>query len=815
MRRSFFSLVTLAFWSCSLAVSPAIAQTEEDPSAFSCETCARHEGFFTLLVDADKSKIYAEIPAPGEDGVSLRMIHTEGLTGGLGSNPLGLDRGWWSEGEILAFRKIGDKVILEVENLSYRADPENPLEARAVKESFATSFAASVEIKKTSDTSLTVDLTPFLTSDTLNLAHTLQEAKQGSFSLSADRTMIDAQNSFAFPDNVEIDVFQTFSSKNAGREVSTTAANGKDATLIKHHSFVRLPEEGYTPLPADPRTGAISVTHYDYSTPLGEPIKQQIARRYRLQKNEAGETINPIVFYIDPGAPEPIRSALVDGAEWWADAFAAAGFPDGYRVELLPEDAHPFDIRYNVVQWVHRQTRGWSYGGGIHDPRTGEMLKGHVILGSLRVRQDIMIFEGLAGTENSGTGEADDPIEIALARIRQLSAHEIGHSLGFAHNFAASTYGKGSVMDYPAPDIRVMTGELDFSEAYGVGIGEWDKFAATWLYGEMTPEEREALIQKSITDGLVFVDDSHARNVGTGHPLGNIWDNGDDPYEGLREAINVRAIAMENFGEDRLAEGRPRYELNDVFVPIYLFHRYQVPAAAKLVGGLQFNYSVVGDGQPPSEPVNPGLQRLALMEILKTVRPEFLDIPEETLALLTPSLDTWMAADPQRELFKRTAYPAFDTLSAADTAADLTFSALLHPQRVARLIEFHRRDPDQFSAADMFSTIQMQLMSGPPANAGHQEILETVRARYAYALMDLADADTSSAVKSAASSALSDLKDALEGQENHRSAWLAEKIDAFEDREFAPIPPVVDAKPLPPGGPIGGMGIYETGWFDD
>ena len=722
---------------------------------------------------------------------------------------MGLDRGWGDSGKIIVFRKLGNKVIIEAENTLYRASPDNPLEERAVRESFARSFLASADVVKSAD-GLVIDLTDFLTSDILNLKQYLKDRGEGNFSIAKDRTLVDTRNVFAFPDNVEMDVFFTLSSAKPGREFSTTAANGLDATLIQHHSFVRLPEEGYQVLKSDPRAGAIERVHYDYSAPLAGQIETRLARRYRLEKNDAGETINPIVFYIDSGAPEPIRGALVDGAKWWEEAFAAAGYPDGYRVEVLPEDAHPLDIRYNVVQWVHRQTRGWSYGGGVSDPRTGEMLKGHVNLGSLRVRQDRMIFEGLVGTSKTNTGADDDPVELALDRIRQLSAHEVGHALGFAHNFAASTYNKGSVMDYPAPDVRVTNGQMDFSNTYGVGVGEWDKFAAIWLYGDLSDEEREAVVQSALDRDLDYVADRDARSIGTAHPRGNIWDNGADPVKALNEVMAVRRLALDNFGADRIQEGQPIYDLNKVIVPIYLYHRYQTVAAAKYIGGMSFNYGLNGDGQDAAEIVTPAQQRRALIAVLKTLDPKELDIKDETLDLLTPSLTSYSIADSDRELFRRTAYPAFDVTAAADTAADLTFDVLLNPQRAARLIEFKRRDARNLGLMDVLQTMRGYVMRRP-VNDRTGEIAKGIQARFVFALMELADSKATPGVKARTDKVLRDVRADLRAKGSGHGLWLVSLIDAHLERPATPQAPVTKAKALPPGGPIG-QGQLETCW---
>ncbi len=774
----------------------------------------KRDGFFDIYVDKKQNKIKALIPVTSSD--KFQAIYTQRLRAGLGSNPVGLDRGWGDRGAVISFERYGDKVIIKQENLTYRADPNNPLEARAVDESFADSFIASLKVEAEGSGGVLVDMTDFLERDGMSIVQHLKGRGQGSFTIAKDLSFVDVKNSFAFPDNVEIDAFLTLSSKEPGEEVATTAANGRDVTLIQHHSFVRLPEPGFEPRIADPRMGAIELVYVDYSAPLAAPIERRLALRHRLEKDLDGNTVEPIVFYIDSGAPEPVRSALVEGAEWWKDAFAAAGYPDGYEVRLLPEDVHPLDVRYNVVQWVHRQTRGWSYGGGVVDPRTGELLKGHVNLGSLRVRQDRMIFEGLAGTAKTGTGADDDPIELALDRIRQLSAHEIGHSLGFAHNFAASSYGKGSVMDYPAPDVRVVDGQLDFSQAYGVGIGEWDKFSAQMIYGDITGEEAEVVYADAANRGLLYVADSDGRGIGTGHPQGAIWDNGEDPIATLNDTMSVRRIALDNFRADRIHEGQPLSDLNKVIVPIFLYHRYQTAAAGKLLGGMEFSYDVAGGDDAGVVIVPSDRQRAALDAILKTVDPAELDVPNQVLKLLTPRLRSWTFIDSDRELFKGTAYPAFDVSAAADTAAGLTFDVILNPQRAARMIEFQRRDSRQLGFDDVLLITQRRILSY--RTTGRQsEISEAVQRRFVYGLMDLIKNDMATdAVKVQAQDALMNLRGEFGRRSGANAAFLRGEIDRFLKRPAVAAEVASTEQRLPPGSPIGSsMNQFETCWFCD
>ena len=794
---------------------------------------AHKDGFVDLYLDAEGGRVLVALPAPDEDGVSLRAIQATGLTAGLGSNPIGLDRGRANAGEIVAFRKVGEKVVAEIENWAYRASADNPLERKAVRDSFARSFVWSGEILGTGpEGELLVDLSTYLTRDTMDVRATLkQHPKGGAFQVSKDLSMPDVSAALAFPDNVEFDAFLTLTSDEPKAEVWATAADARSVTLVQHTSLVRLPDDGYTPRMFDPRSGAIDVGYYDFSAPLTGQVGQSFARRFRLQKQdptaEFSPAKEPIVFYVDSGAPQEIRDALIEGASWWADAFEAAGFPDSYRVEVLPEGAHPLDVRYNVIQWVHRQTRGWSYGGGLTDPRTGEMLKANVILGSQRVRQDRMIFEGLAGAEKTGTGEANDPVQIALSRIRQLSAHEVGHTLGFAHNFAASSNDRASVMDYPAPFVRVgQGGDLDFSAAYDVGIGEWDKVTTMWLYRQY-PEgvdenaAGDALLESARASGLRYIDDPQGRGVGTAHPYASVWDNGADPVASLLNVMQVRDVALENFGLNVLQSGEPTSRLRAVIVPIYLYHRYQVNAAAKMIGGYEFHYAETGEADAAGAPVPASQQRAALDALVATLDPSVLDLPNDTLDLLTPPLVSFRGAGAGAEYFPGETGAMFDLLTAVDTSASQTLSALFHPQRVARLIETQRRDAEALGYGEVLAKVEATLFVGAetPRQAG---ILHREQIRYVSTLIELSASSAATPAAVAQTNAyLSSLKDRLSKRQRRMAASdtavraeLGRRIAAHLDRPSPAALPSSSAVDIPPGSPIG-AGSAESCWHCD
>ncbi|HEY2737144.1 MAG TPA: zinc-dependent metalloprotease, partial [Thermoanaerobaculia bacterium] len=611
----------------------------------------KRPGLLDTYFDRKTGKVWLLLPAAGPNGdktgVVGSYIYSEGILTGVGSNPVGLDRGQIGDTRLVTLRRVGGRLLVEEPNLRFRALSQDPAELTAVRESFATSVLWAGEVVETEPKGHeAVDFTSFLVRDAHNVAARLKQAGQGNWSFDPGRSAVDFANSLSFPENLEFEAVLTYQSQEPGELIRETAPSAEAVTLVQHLSFLRLPDGGYHPRAFDPRAGSFPVEFLNYAASLSEPIETKWIARHRLEKidpkAERSRVKNPLVYYIDPGAPEPVRSALMEGVSWWKEAFDKAGFIDAFRVELLPPGANPMDARYNIVQWVHRSTRGWSYGGGITDPRTGEMLQGHVTLGSLRIRQDRLIFEGLAGADKTGSGAPDDPIQISLSRIRQLAAHEVGHSLGLSHNFAASTYGRASVMDYPAPQVDITPqGDLDFSHAYAKGLGAWDLFAIKWAYTEFPPgtDEKAALdgmLRDAIAHGLIFLTDQDARPPGAANPKAVLWDNGSDPVESLRHEMEVRRIGLARFGEHNIAPGQPLALLQEVLVPLYLHHRYQLDAALKMVGGLDYSYALRGDGQPPARPVDGDRQRAALAAVLDTITPAALDLPDPVIALLLP-----------------------------------------------------------------------------------------------------------------------------------------------------------------------------------
>ncbi len=800
----------------TVALLTACAHTSSGQARDGGEDSERRQqpGLLDLELDDNGGKVFITLPAPhGRDdapaGEVGRYLYLEGIATGLGHNDVGLDRGQIGEARLISVRRQGKRVFFEQPNLRFRAPSGNLAAERATRESFATSvlWAGTVESVDASGQAK-LEITSFLLRDAHGVATTLGNSGQGNFSLDLNRSLVDTTACLAFPDNLEFEALLTFGADAPGGLVQATAPTANSVSLVQHLSLVRLPDDGYTPRVHDPRAGWNALSFQDTTAALTDAVRTQWATRHRLKAVDPSASRSrveePIIYYVDRGAPEQVRGALLEGASWWAEAFDAAGFVDAYEVRLLPEDAHPLDVRFNVIQWVHRSTRGWSYGNSIIDPRTGEIIKGHVTLGSLRIRQDRLLFEGLLGTAHSGDGSVHDPVQLALMRIRQLAAHEVGHTLGFAHNFAASTVFNGSVMDYPAPNVDLDgQGGLDLSMVYGVGLGPWDKRSLFWLYSEVdagSPEEAflSELIGVSQSE-IPFLSDGDARAASAAHPQANLWDNGADSVEQLLKSLAVRRWALDRFDATRLADGRPLAELEELLATVYFHHRFQVDAAAKSVGGIEYTHAL-NDGELHAvKSVAGEQQRAAVAALLSALRPEALDLAESTLSLLHPRPP---GSPHNREQFASSTSPAFDALGAAASAARQVLNALLQPARCARLVDQHRRDGDLPDLRWLTDTLMDSAFGSSASSPRLRAVQAVVQSVLVDELMGLAaDPRATAWVRGDAESALSTLSARLESLPEQ--AALRRSIERFLSRPATADPAVRPASPLPPGSPIG------------
>ncbi|HCG89143.1 MAG TPA: peptidase, partial [Alteromonas macleodii] len=525
------------------------------------------------------------------------------------------------------------------------------------------------------------------------IGNRLAGTNQGSFSVDNMRSGVYLPKTKGFEKNTELEALVTFAGKKPGEYVQQVTPDPESLSVHLHHSFVALPDDNYTPREYHPYSGYWKFSYFDYSTPISEPTEQRFITRHRLNKKTPhaamSEAVEPIVYYLDPGIPEPVMTALKEGASWWNQAYEAAGYKDAFQVKVLPEGADPMDVRYNVINWVHRATRGWSYGSSVVDPRTGEIIKGHVTLGSLRVRQDYLIALGLTSPFKDGSTDTTAQQEMALDRIRQLSAHEVGHTLGIAHNFAASENNRASVMDYPHPKISIKNGKISLEGAYDKGIGAWDIHAVAYGYQDFASdvEATEALakiIVKGRNEGLSFKSDPDTRSSRHASANGHMWENGSNPLDAFDEISQVRELALANLGLDTLSPNSSLSSLENALVPIYLLHRYQLEAVAKQVGGLVYEYERKGDytkaqGQ---QFVAPAVQQRAMQQLITATTADYLTIPESVLALIPP---TAYGDDITREHFKGKMGLMLDPVSAAASASNFAFELLLHPERLNRL----------------------------------------------------------------------------------------------------------------------------------
>jgi len=762
------------------------------------------EGYFNFHYSEADGEIYLEVTQ-----LETEFLYTHFLASGLGSNDIGLDRGQIGDGVVVKFIKSGNKLLLLQPNQNYKAITDNELEKKSIEQAFAKSVLFGFPIKETKGETYIIDLTPFLLQDAHHVAQRLKKAKEGTYKLDKTRNTLWMENTKAFPKNVEFEALLTFVGEPTGKNIKTVAPDARAISVIQHHGFVELPDNNYQPRVFDARSGSYPMTYMDYATPIWEPIKKRFIYRHRLEKKnpeaETSEAIEPIIYYLDPGTPEPVRSALLEGASWWNQAYEAIGYSNGFQVKMLPADADPLDVRYNVIQWVHRSTRGWSYGGSISDPRTGEIIKGHVSLGSLRIRQDFLIAQALI---NKPFAERDDNyqqmLEMALARIRQLAAHEVGHTIGFTHNFAASTKGRNSVMDYPHPMLKLINDEVVFTDAYDTGIGAWDKVTVAYSYSDIPEgvEEKQylsGLLDTAFESGMQFMSDADARAQGGAHAKAHLWDNGANASEELEEVLALREQAIANFSVDNIRNGEPYSVLEDVFVPLYFFHRYQTEATVKLIGGLDYNYAVKGSEGVVVETLPFSEQQEALETVLKTLEVNTLMIPEDKLKLFPPRA---LGYNRTRESFKSKTGVAFDALGATATASDLTLRLLLHPERANRLIQQKALDKDNIGLEDVLNELIKTTFYYDYETNYEIEVMQTIQYVTLQHLFNITVSKKSiPQVKGIVNQAIDDLARDLKSDKESFSNQLLREISEFRKypEKFKPFKTPV----IPDGSPIG------------
>ncbi len=764
-----------------------------------------YKGYFNFYYDANEDKIYLEV-----EKLNAEFLYVRSLSEGIGSNDIGLDRGQLGDGVVVKFIKAGNKLLLIQPNQKYRAITQNNDESKSIEEAFAKSVLHGFVIKEQKKNKYLVDATDFFIRDAHGVVNRLEQKKQGSYSLDKSRSAFSLERTKAFPKNVEFDVLLTFKGKPKGFNIRSVTPDASSVTVHQHHSFVELPDNKYKPRVYDARSGCYPMSYLDYATPINQSIVKRFIYRHRLEKKDPSAAISeakePIVYYLDRGAPEPVRSALMEGASWWNQAYESIGYKDAFQVKLLPEGVDPLDLRYNVIQWVHRSTRGWSYGGSISDPRTGEIIKGHVSLGSLRIRQDFLIAQALQAPYAKNDTDDDFALQMALARIRQLAAHEVGHTIGFTHNFAGSTNDRSSIMDYPHPKLSLKDGEIDFSDAYGIGIGAWDKVTVAYAYQDFINDEENELQQilnNAFAEGLRYISDQDARPKGGAHAYGHLWDNGSDLSDELNNILAIRKNAIDNFSADNIKSSEPYSVLEDVFVPLYFFHRYQTEAVSKLIGGLDYNYATKGDGQTIVKRIDGKTERKALQTLLQTIDINTIAVPKRVLDLFPPRA---IGYNRSRESFKSKNGVAFDPFGAVETTSEMTLSFLFHPERASRLIQHKSLDETQLSLDETIDAVIKQSFKKQYKDSYYQELQNVVNDQVLNQLFYLAaNENTYMQVNATVNAKLSEITTLLKAKKSNgiQKMYDAEMIKSIESFKKNPskfkkknVPKIPDGSPI-------------------
>jgi len=771
-------------------------------SSFSFSQETDYEGFMNFSYNNDSGKIILEIK-----NLDSEFMYINSLSRGVGNNDLGLDRGQLGNSRVVYFTKRGNKILLIQPNLRYVSNSSNYLENKAVEEAFARSVLFGFDIIEKSNDSYKIDITSFLISDAHGVSQRLKYSNSGSYTLNKSMSAIDLDRTKAFPKNIEFDVLLTFTGNPLGNLVRSVTPTASNLTVNQHHSFVELPDNNYKKRKFDPRSGSNPFIVYDYSTPIDEKLEQRFIVRHRLSKKypkqEISEPVDPIVYYIDNGTPEPVKTALIEGGNWWNQAFESAGYKDAFRIEVLPEDADPMDVRYNLIQWIHRSTRGWSYGASIVDPRTGEIIKGQVSLGSLRVRQDYMILSGLIDNPNDIENKALIK-KTSLDRIRQLSAHEIGHTLGFAHNYISSANNRSSVMDYPHPKIDIIDGDINIDNAYSKNIGDWDKVTVRYAYTDFQENENEdiklnQIIEDAVNKGLYFLSDSDSRPVGSANPFSHLWDNGEFPYKELNKLLKVRDLALRNIDLENLVDGEPYDRIEDILVPIYMLHRYQIESTAKAIGGVDYLYFVKNLNNDKVKFVNSKLQKESLESLLNVLNPKNLVLPDNLIEILSPR----SFRNPRtRENFESNTGVTFDYINASSSVINHTLTFLINPERINRIYQQNMFGENILKLEDYLTIISNSIFSNKKMSLYEASINNNTSSLFLdHLFLAFNNSKTNDLSKSLILSSILNTKETLSSNLNDYNAFLVNKINGFLNNpdKYKPI----EKTKIPDGSPIG------------
>jgi hypothetical protein len=814
--RSLSAVVPLLVTACASAQTPVARSAPTPATSDSVVSIGartrgfeKRDGFIPIYLDGNHGKIYLEVPHD-----SMRVLYFVSQATGLGSNPIGIDRGANVQQSVARFDRNGDHVLLVLENWDYRSSisADNPDHERSVTEAFPASTIASLPLLATENGRMLVDATDYLLKDWTDVSSTLARAKQGTYSVARDRSGMYRPYTRAFPTNTELDVSLTYATNGApGSVLRNILPDAHSFTLRQHITLLKLPDDGYHPREMDPRVGFFGVTFKDYGQPIQNSLEQRWIERHRLTRvdpnNPASAISNPIVYYVDRGIPEPIRTAVKQGVSWWVEAFDRAGLEGAFRVEDLPEGADPMDARYNVVQWENRNERGWSVGGALADPRTGEMIKGMARLDSHRARTDYNLYAGLFGADASSADTA-----FVLARVRQVAVHEVGHTLGLAHNFIASTYGRGSVMDYPPPRVTLdANGNIDASEAYAVGPGAYDVWAIHWGYG-IFPSGTEgdslrAIAADGLSKGYLYLSDGDARPEYASDPRVNVWDDAATPSVFLDREMKVRRVAMSRFGERNIRQGEAISLLQERFAPVYFMHRFALGTLVRTIGGMEYSNATRGDGLQATRPISAASQRAALHQMLGALQPAELAIPDTILTLMAPPAGNRRSV----ELFKSRTDPAFDELGAAGSLAQMVVGGILQTQRTARLVQFAAREPGALTLGEVIDSLIATTWTAHTNEGSKLAALRGVTRRAVVdRLLELAaDTDAAPGVRAMVELKLTRLRPIAArrvtqaGTDVERANWLAMAgdIGRWLDRHELPAP--TKALVAPPGDPFG------------